>query len=98
MSATVKVNAHQSGPSALIPNSGQKPWVVQKFGGTSIGKFAVNIAEEIVRYVWVCGFGSWELGGRQRLIGNRAGLRDNRIAVVCSARSTGKKVEGTTSR
>lgn len=28
----------------------------------------------------------------------RASLADNRIAVVCSARSTGKKVEGTTSR
>lgn len=28
----------------------------------------------------------------------RAGLKDNKIAVVCSARSTGKKVEGTTSR
>ena len=24
-------------------------WVVQKFGGTSVGKFAVNIAEDIVR-------------------------------------------------
>lgn len=29
---------------------------------------------------------------------HRASLKDNKIAVVCSARSTGKKVEGTTSR
>lgn len=49
---------------------------MQKFGGTSVGKFAVNIAEDIVR----------------------ASLKDNKIVVVCSARSTGKKVEGTTSR
>jgi hypothetical protein len=33
-----------------------------------------------------------------KMITYRAGLEDNRIAVVCSARSTGKKVEGTTSR
>jgi len=26
-------------------------WVVQKFGGTSVGKFAVKIAEDIVLYV-----------------------------------------------
>ncbi|KAE8446136.1 hypothetical protein EG329_012507 [Mollisiaceae sp. DMI_Dod_QoI] len=51
-------------------------WIVQKFGGTSVGKFAGNIAEDIVR----------------------ASLKDNKIVVVCSARSTGKKVEGTTSR
>jgi hypothetical protein len=26
-------------------------WLVQKFGGTSIGKFAVRIAEDIVSFV-----------------------------------------------
>ncbi|KAH9221019.1 aspartate kinase-like protein [Leptodontidium sp. 2 PMI_412] len=57
-------------------NDSEGGWIVQKFGGTSVGKFAVNIAEDIVR----------------------ASLKDNKIAVVCSARSTGKKVEGTTSR
>ncbi|KAK5129796.1 hypothetical protein LTR08_002816 [Meristemomyces frigidus] len=52
-------------------------WVVQKFGGTSVGKFAVKIAEDIVL----------------------SGLKHNqRIAVVCSARSTGTKAEGTTNR
>lgn len=29
---------------------------------------------------------------------NRASLSQNRVIVVCSARSTGKKAEGTTSR
>lgn len=32
--------------------SGGKSWIVQKFGGTSIGKFAANIAENIVRFVF----------------------------------------------
>ncbi|KAI6251558.1 Aspartate kinase FUB3 [Erysiphe necator] len=56
--------------------SSGKGWVVQKFGGTSIGKFVVKIAEDIVSN----------------------SLKDNKIAIVCSARSSGKKVEGTTSR
>ncbi|KAH6715351.1 aspartate kinase-like protein [Leptodontidium sp. MPI-SDFR-AT-0119] len=60
----------------MARNDSEGGWIVQKFGGTSVGKFAVNIAEDIVR----------------------ASLKDNKIAVVCSARSTGKKVEGTTSR
>ena len=30
-------------------NNSQGGWIVQKFGGTSVGKFAVNIAEDIVR-------------------------------------------------
>ncbi|KAI1284421.1 aspartate kinase [Xylaria sp. FL0933] len=51
-------------------------WVVQKFGGTSVGKFPCNIARDIVH----------------------ANLASNRIAVVCSARSSGKKATGTTSR
>ncbi|CAJ2507428.1 Uu.00g086140.m01.CDS01 [Anthostomella pinea] len=57
-------------------NSSSQGWIVQKFGGTSVGKFPDNIAEDIVR----------------------AGLNSNRIAVVCSARSSGKKASGTTSR
>ncbi|KAJ1329576.1 aspartate kinase [Microdochium nivale] len=57
-------------------NNSANGWVVQKFGGTSVGKFPENIAEDIVR----------------------ANLVSNKIVVVCSARSTGKKVSGTTSR
>ncbi|UKZ83603.1 hypothetical protein TrVFT333_011412 [Trichoderma virens FT-333] len=57
-------------------NSSDLGWVVQKFGGTSVGKFPDKIARDIVR----------------------ASLSRNRVVVVCSARSTGKKAEGTTSR
>ncbi|KAI1497580.1 aspartate kinase [Biscogniauxia marginata] len=57
-------------------NDSDNGWIVQKFGGTSIGKFPDNIAEDIVR----------------------TGLKSHKIAVVCSARSSGKKVNGTTSR
>ncbi|EPQ64871.1 Bgt-738 [Blumeria graminis f. sp. tritici] len=66
----------RSGVEGRVNNKAEKEWVVQKFGGTCVGKFASKIAEDIVR----------------------PGLRNNKIAVVCSARSTGKKVEGTTSR
>lgn len=54
-------------------NSG---WIVQKFGGTSVGKFAKEIAVDIVKKY----------------------NRNNQIAVVCSARSTQTKSEGTTTR
>ncbi|KAH7166224.1 Aspartate/glutamate/uridylate kinase [Dactylonectria macrodidyma] len=57
-------------------NTSDFGWVVQKFGGTSVGKFPDKIARDIVR----------------------ASLSQNRVIVVCSARSTGKKAEGTTSR
>lgn len=50
--------------------------MVLKFGGTSVGKFAENIAGII-----------------------KAGLDEGkRVAVVCSARSTNTKSEGTTNR
>ncbi|MCJ1476843.1 Aspartokinase [Lambiella insularis] len=62
--------------SFLLRNNPAKSWIVQKFGGTSVGKFANQIAQDIVR----------------------PGLRDNRIAVVCSARSSHSKGEGTTNR
>ncbi|KAJ5012779.1 Aspartate kinase FUB3 [Colletotrichum sp. SAR 10_99] len=62
--------------SQPIANTSSNGWVVQKFGGTSVGKFPDKIATDIVR----------------------ASLAKNKVVVVCSARSTGKKVEGTTSR
>lgn len=52
------------------------PWVVQKFGGTSVGKFPEDIAEKIVKVY----------------------SENYRVAVVCSARSTNTKEEGTTTR
>ncbi|KAI1197254.1 aspartate kinase [Nemania serpens] len=57
-------------------NTSAQGWVVQKFGGTSVGKFPCKIARDIVH----------------------ASLTSNNIAIVCSARSSGKKATGTTSR
>ena len=34
-----------------VSNQAGRGWVVQKYGGTSIGKFAKCIANEIVPYV-----------------------------------------------
>lgn len=51
-------------------------WVVQKFGGTSVGKFPEQIVDDIVNVF----------------------SKQNRVAVVCSARSSNTKSEGTTSR
>ncbi|KAI1260033.1 aspartate kinase [Xylariaceae sp. FL1019] len=62
--------------TALLSNTSPGGWIVQKFGGTSVGKFPDNIARDIVR----------------------ESLVSNKIVVVCSARSTGKKASGTTSR
>lgn len=55
-------------------------WVVQKFGGTSVGKFPINIVDEIIKYY------------------SQNPQIDNNVAVVCSARSSQNKAEGTTSR
>jgi aspartate kinase len=60
----------------MVHNASPNGWVVQKFGGTSVGKFPDQIAEQVIR--------PW--------------LDNNKLVVVCSARSTGKKVTGTTSR
>lgn len=30
-----------------------KPWIVQKFGGTSIGKYPLNVVENVIKYVSV---------------------------------------------
>lgn len=51
-------------------------WLVQKFGGTSVGKYPLNIANNIVK----------------------VHSERHRVAVVCSARSTETKSEGTTTR
>ncbi|EDO16133.1 hypothetical protein Kpol_1070p16 [Vanderwaltozyma polyspora DSM 70294] len=55
-------------------------WVVQKYGGTSVGKFPFQIVDEIIK-VYSCPQGL-----------------DKNVAVVCSARSSYTKAEGTTSR
>ncbi|KAL9102776.1 MAG: hypothetical protein Q9163_002094 [Psora crenata] len=58
-------------PPIAIPTG----WVVQKFGGTSLGKFPDGVADII-----------------------KSNLPNKRIAVVCSARSSHTKNEGTTTR
>ena len=52
-----------------------RPWLVQKYGGTSVGKFLPAIAGVIAPSY----------------------LATHRVAIVCSARSTGTKAGGTTS-
>lgn len=51
-------------------------WIIQKFGGTSVGKFPEKIVENVVKQYAL----------------------HHRVAVVCSARSSHTKSEGTTSR
>lgn len=52
--------AYTNGFEQSIPHQQEKNlpgggnWVVQKFGGTSVGKFAVDIAQDIVMYVVAC--------------------------------------------
>lgn len=38
-------------PAPSVRNNADGGWIVQKFGGTSVGKLPLNIAEDIVRYV-----------------------------------------------
>ncbi|KAI9924349.1 hypothetical protein ASPWEDRAFT_99858 [Aspergillus wentii DTO 134E9] len=58
------------------PAGSNSNWVVQKFGGTSVGKFALNIIDQVVL----------------------PSLAEHSVAVVCSARSSSTKAEGTTNR
>jgi aspartate kinase len=44
-----KAEGKREGSPSRWRNDSEAGWVVQKFGGTSVGKFAVNIAEDIVR-------------------------------------------------
>lgn len=37
-------------PQSSAPISPTDSWVVQKFGGTSVGKFAVQIVDNVIRY------------------------------------------------
>ncbi|KAL4890399.1 Aspartate/glutamate/uridylate kinase [Aspergillus ambiguus] len=60
----------------LVNGSSASNWVVQKFGGTSVGKFAFNIVDQVVI----------------------PSLLEHSVAVVCSARSSSTKAEGTTNR
>jgi aspartate kinase len=45
------VDGEKEGQQLRWRNDSKAGWVVQKFGGTSVGKFAGKIADDIVRYV-----------------------------------------------
>ncbi|KAI5806645.1 Aspartate/glutamate/uridylate kinase [Peziza echinospora] len=69
-------NGNAKSETFLVRNQPDKGWIIQKFGGTSVGKFPKIIARDIVKTF----------------------TADHRVAVVCSARSTETKAEGTTNR
>ncbi|KAF4957100.1 hypothetical protein FGADI_3319 [Fusarium gaditjirri] len=76
-------------------NRRDNSWVVQKFGGTSIGKFPDKVRCAPYGFVRVTLLTStWQVAE----IVKSARLGGDRPAVICSARSSGKKVFGTTSR
>lgn len=62
--------------SVLDLKSASSNYIIQKFGGTSVGKFPKEIVNNIVKVF----------------------SETNKVAVVCSARSSHTKSEGTTSR
>jgi aspartate kinase len=61
MGAVGLTNGRHEGPipvqSHLRKNDTPRGWVVQKFGGTSVGKLPANIAEDIVRWEFKLGRG-----------------------------------------
>ncbi|WEW56288.1 aspartate kinase [Emydomyces testavorans] len=59
-----------------VSGSSSPEWIVQKFGGTSVGKFPLEIVDNVVR----------------------SSIESKRVAVVCSARSSSSKADGTTNR
>ncbi|KAG8731585.1 Aspartokinase, partial [Ceratobasidium sp. 423] len=65
------------------PDSPNARWVIQKFGGTSVGKFATKIAEEVVPITPL-------------LSKRRAYIAKDKVVLVCSARSGSTKALGTT--
>ena len=72
-------------------------WVVQKYGGTSVGKFAAQIAENIVPYAKVS-FSLPPFRNSDRPTSETPSdyLDRYRLAIVCSARSGSTKSLGTT--
>lgn len=67
-------------------------WLVQKFGGTSVGKFAVQIAKNII----LCVHASSCPCTDKLILGDRNYIDQHKIAIVCSARSGSTKALGTT--
>ena len=81
-------------PSFLIQNSTapDAPWIVQKFGGTTVGKFAAKIADDALAYVVPV-----ETSLLHTYNASYSGyIRNHKLAIVCSARSGSTKALGTT--
>jgi aspartate kinase len=84
-------NLHQN---TIDPNA---RWVVQKYGGTSVGKFAAQIAENIVPYAKASfSLPRFRTNGRRTSETPSDYLDRYRLAIVCSARSGSTKSLGTT--
>lgn len=52
MSVTGVANGHRDASTVtqnLLKNDSNGGWLIQKYGGTSVGKLPLNIAEDIVR-------------------------------------------------
>lgn len=99
LSSISQSSSTPSSPPRTPPNLHQNTidpsakWLVQKFGGTSVGKFAVKIAEDIVSFVkFFFSFYSRCSSG----ICNRNYIDQHKVAIVCSARSGSTKALGTT--
>lgn len=43
------INGTNGHIAAVRANDTKRGWIIQKFGGTSVGKFADKIAEDVVR-------------------------------------------------
>jgi aspartate kinase len=70
-------------------------WVIQKFGGTSVGKFAAKIAEEVVPCV--LSFVNFAVTRITPFLSKRrAYITEDKVVLVCSARSGSTKALGTT--
>lgn len=69
-------------------------WLVQKYGGTSVGKFAVRIAEDIISSVLPYSQITWI--PILFSLSNRSYIDQHKVAIVCSARSGSTKALGTT--
>lgn len=82
------------GEAFLSPHEIAETYVVQKFGGTSVGKYALNIVDDIVRSVSPST--AFTVVGSINL--HRPTASVGKVVVVCSARSSSSKIEGTTNR
>lgn len=85
-----------------VPRTPPSDWVVQKFGGTSVGKFAHQIVEQVIQYVILFSrmiFPTRNAASLLTVIAlPRPSTLTNHVAVVCSARSSSSKADGTTNR